>query len=88
MNQLAQCLRDKQPCWLVIYPPPYTKFKLEEIRKAVRDVQDSGGFVDRRESRITKLADIMLKREFRDFRCVVGTEQPRVQFGEVRTRII
>lgn len=88
METLAGAVRSKAPCWLVIDPPPYSKCNTQEIRSAVKDALDSGGFTDRREVRIAKLADVMRKREFKDFRTVLTESAPRIEFGELRIQVI
>ena len=88
MEALAGAIRTKSPCWLVIYPPPCAKYNTQEIRSAVKGALDSGGFTDRREMRIAKLADVMRKREFKDFRTVLTESAPRIEFGELRIQVI
>lgn len=87
IEALAEAIRTKSPCWLVIYPPPYAKYNAQEIKSAAKEAM-AGGFTDRREMRIAKLADVMRKREFKDFRTVISDTAPRIEFGEFRIQII
>ena len=87
IEALAEAIRTKAPCWLVIYPPPYAKYNTQEIKAAAKEAMASG-FTDRREMRIAKLADVMRKREFKDFRTVLTESAPRIEFGEFRVQII
>lgn len=87
MEALAEAIRSKAPCWLVIYPPPYAKYNTQEIKASAKEAL-AGGFADRREMRIAKLADVMRKREFKDFRTVLTESAPRIEFGEFRIQII
>ena len=86
MAKLADCIINRQGCWLIIDPPPYTKFNTQEITRAVAEVTDAGAFTYRRNLKLSKLAQVMLKREFKSFYVVTGSE-PRVSFGEVRVQI-
>ncbi len=88
MEALAEAIRSKAPCWLVIYPPPYAKYNTQEIKSAAKEAMEAGGFTDRREVRIAKLADVMRKREFKDFRTIISDTAPRIEFGEFRIQII
>ena len=88
MEALAEAIRSKAPCWLVLDPPPHSKCNTQEIRSAVKGALDSGGFTDRREMRIAKLADVMRKREFKDFRTIISDTAPRIEFGELRIQVI
>lgn len=88
MEALAGAIRTKSPCWLVIYPPPYAKYNAQEIKASAKAAMEAGVFTDRREMRIAKLADVMRKREFKDFRTVISDTAPRIEFGEFRIQII
>lgn len=86
MAKLADCLNQRQSCWLILDPPPYTKFNTQEITRATAEVIEAGAFTDRRNIKMNKLAEVMRRREFKSFYVVTGNA-PRVSFGEVRVQI-
>lgn len=87
MDRLAEALINRESCWLIIDPPPYAKYRVQEITQAAAGVKDSGAFADRRNMKLQKLAEVMRKREFKCFRVVLGQKQPQVKFGEIRVHI-